>query len=197
LSKLTIGQKRVDGAATSCWRLAPRYRKAILGLHIISAGGLVGATAGVIVLSLRAATAGHADAHALYESGLALAFILAIPSSFASLLTGLLLGLGTAWGVLRYYWVVAKLALLIAIILMGALAVGPGLDHLADDSAAGLEMAGLGDLRHYLTMAGAANLAFILGAIGLSVFKPWGRIRPIRRTGAATRPWSQVNQPES
>lgn len=179
----------------SSWRLPPAWRKGFVGLHVVSSGGLIGATAGVIILALRAATAGHTDAHALYESGLTFAFALAIPFSFGSLLTGLVLGFGTPWGVLRYYWVVAKIALLIAIILTGALAVGPGLERLADDSAAGLQKAALGDDRYYLTLAGVANLVFILTAIGLGVFKPWGRIQLGRRSRAASRSRPEVNQP--
>ena len=38
---------------------------------------------------------------------------------------GLLLGL-VAWGVVRYAWVLAKLALLVGVILVGALVLGPG-----------------------------------------------------------------------
>jgi hypothetical protein len=37
-----------------------------------------------------------------------------VPLCFASLLTGLVMPLGTAWGLFRHYWVVAKL--LIAIV---------------------------------------------------------------------------------
>ena len=37
--------------------------------------------------------------------------VFGIPLSFAALLTGVALGVGTRWGVLRYPWTVAKLVL--------------------------------------------------------------------------------------
>jgi hypothetical protein len=37
-----------------------------------------------------------------------------------------LLGLATPWGVVRHAWVAAKLALLLGVILAGALVLGPG-----------------------------------------------------------------------
>ena len=173
---------RSRGTASISWRLSPVTRKAVLALHIAAAGGLVGATASVMIVAIKAAGLVSDDAHALYESGLTLAFALAIPFSFVSLLTGVLLGVGTSWGLLKYYWVVAKLALIVAVILMGALAVGPWLQQLADDTAPGLKKASLGDARWYLTLAGAVNLFFILAALGLGVFKPWGRIRKSNQT---------------
>jgi hypothetical protein len=159
------------------WRFSARARKAALTFHVISSVGLVGATASVILLAARAATADAVDAHALYESGGMLALALAIPFSFASLITGLALGVGTIWGVFRYYWVVAKIGLLVAILAMGALVVGPSTDILADRTAAGLEGSGLGDRRWLLAGAGAANLSLMVAATILAIYKPWGRIR--------------------
>jgi hypothetical protein len=124
----------------------------------------------------RAATASAEDAHALYDSMAAISLMLAIPLVFGSLLTGLVMGFGTPWGVFRYYWVVAKLALVIAIILTGSFFVGPGTEKLADDAAAGLEGSALGDTRWQIAIAGATNIVFMLVAIILAVFKPWGRI---------------------
>ena len=94
----------------------------------------------------------------------------------------IVLGLGTRWGVLRYWWVTSKLALQLAIILTGALVVRPSVQALIDRSADG---GPLGAARWVLTIAGAANLTFALTAVALAVFKPGGRLRtaagPARR----------------
>ena len=50
----------------------------------------------------------------------AVVFRLAIPFAVLALLTGVLLGLSSKWGVFRYAWVTVKLALLVATAAVGA-----------------------------------------------------------------------------
>ena len=81
-------------------RLSPRARKAVLALHVGASVALIGVTGSVLIVALRAAGADRAsEAHALYTSAQMLAFALAIPFSLTSLATGVVLGLGTRWGV--------------------------------------------------------------------------------------------------
>lgn len=176
MTAIPAGRER-QRAVSRGWRLSPTWRKAVLTLHVVASVALIGATASVMILAARAASAGSAEAQALYQSAGVLAFALAIPFSMASLASGALLGFGTPWGILRYYWVVAKIALLLAIILIGALGVGPSLQDLADRAADGGAGAALGSGRWRLALFGAANLLFALAAAVFSVFKPWGRIR--------------------
>jgi hypothetical protein len=170
-------QARAQAEARSRWRFGARTRKAILVSHIAISVALIGNTASVIVLAIRAASIGSVEANALYELGGVMAFALAIPLSFGALFTGMALGVGTTWGLIRYYWVVTKAALLVAIILVGSFIVGPSLEALADSSSAGLQKGGLGDERWWLMAGGLANIVFMLSAVIFSVFKPWGRIR--------------------
>jgi hypothetical protein len=164
----------------SARRLRPGARKAILTLHVSISVALIGITGSVLVLALRAAGADSAaEAHSLYASVQTLAFALAIPFSLTSLATGVALGLGTRWGVLTYRWVTGKLALQLAIILTGALVVGPSVQALIDRTAAGRP---LGAARWELAVAGAANVVFAAVAVGLAVFKPGGRLRAPRVT---------------
>jgi hypothetical protein len=51
-----------------------------------------------------------------------------IPLSVGALVSGIALGLGTKWGVLRYPWVVAKLALIISVMVVGGAVIGPALN---------------------------------------------------------------------
>jgi hypothetical protein len=84
---------------------------------------------------------------------------------------GLTLGLGTKWGVLRYPWVTVKQALLVSVILVGALVLGPAVEAARDgDTGVGARI-----------LAGAIwDIAALLVATSLSVYKP-GRRRPGRR----------------
>lgn len=164
----------------SARRLSPRARKAVLTLHVGVSVALIGITGSVLIVALRAARADSAtEAHALYATAQTLAFALAIPFSLTSLATGIVLGLGTRWGVLTHRWVAGKLALQLAIILTGALVVGPSVQTLIDRTAAGRP---LGAARWALSVAGAANLVFAAVAVGLAVFKPGGRLRTRRVT---------------
>jgi hypothetical protein len=164
----------------SARRLRPGTRKAVLTLHVGVSVAVIGVTGSVLIVALRAAGADDAaEAHALYGSAQTLAFALAIPFSLTSLATGIALGVGTRWGVLRYWWVTGKLALQLAIILTGALVVRPSVQALIDRTADGRP---LGSARWELTIAGAANLVFAAVAVGLAVFKPGGRLRARRVT---------------
>jgi len=88
------------------------------------------------------------------------ALLFGIPLSFLSLLTGIALGIGTRWGVLRYPWVITKLALIVTVIVVGATVLRPVLD---DDSAP----------NNAALITGAAyDVAALTVATGLGVFKP-------------------------
>jgi hypothetical protein len=148
-------------------RLGPTRRRAMLTCHICSGVGLLGSVAVVLAINIRAAATADAQlAASAYEllSMLTLAF--GIPLSFVSLLTGVFLGLSSRWGVLRHGWVVGKLALLIGVILMGSLILGPGTDAMRR---------GDGGAQARLIAGSAYDVAALLVATGLSVFKPRGR----------------------
>jgi hypothetical protein len=169
----------------SARRLRPGTRKSILTLHVSVSVALIGVSGSVLILALAAVAADSAaEAHALYGATRTLAFGLAIPFSLVSLATGIVLGLGTRWGVLIYRWVAGKLALQLAIILTGALVVRPSVQALIDRSADGRP---LGSARWELCVAGAANLTFAVAAVALAVFKPGGRLRA-RRASDEFRP---------
>ena len=94
------GRRSSARRVMSARRLSPRARKAVLTLHVGVSVALIGVTGSVLIVALRAAGADSAaEAHALYTSAQTLAFALAIPFSLTSLATGIVLGLGTRWGV--------------------------------------------------------------------------------------------------
>ena len=89
--------------------------------------------------------------------------VFGIPLSFGSLATGLVLGLGTKWGVLRHRWVTAKLLLIVSVILVGALVIGPSEAAMVD---------GDGGRETVLIVAAAYQVLALCVATGLSVYKP-------------------------
>ncbi len=138
--------------------------------------GLLGATAATLLLAMSAAaTDDAAFAHSIYRLMALQAAVFGIPLSMLALLSGVALGLGTHWGVLQHWWTTAKLALILGVIVNGALMIGPAVDELRHGPPdAGTELR--------LVLAAALSLAFLLTATTLSVFKPGGR----RRRSATT-----------
>ncbi len=92
--------------------MSPRVRKFALTAHVTSS---VGWTRAVLVF-LALATVGLTSQDAQTVRGVYLvmepaAWSVLVPLAFASLATGIVQGLGTAWGLFRHYWVVFKLIL--------------------------------------------------------------------------------------
>jgi hypothetical protein len=95
--------------------------------------------------------------------------VFGIPLSFASLATGLALGLGGKWGVLRHGWVTAKLLVIVSVILVGAFVIGPSEAAMTD---------GEGGRETVLIVAAGYDVLVLSLATGLSVYKP--RLRASR-----------------
>jgi uncharacterized membrane protein len=91
-----------------------RSRRVVTSIHVIASVGLLGSTAAMLLTAVSAARSSDpAFAHAAYTLMQAEAFAFGIPLSIVSLASGIALGRGTRWGVLRYWWTAAKLVLLV------------------------------------------------------------------------------------
>lgn len=160
-----------SAAPTARLQLSRSARRWWLTGHIIVSVGLLGDSAGFLAVAIRSVTArdpGFSDASwQLLEM---FAFVFGIPLSVAALISGLVLGWSSKWGVLRYPWVITKLALILSVMLVGTLVL-PGLEALRQGGP-GLETR---------LVAGAAwDVAALAVATGLAVFKPGGRRRSLR-----------------
>jgi hypothetical protein len=153
--------------------LLPRgAERALLTFHIVVSVGLLGDSAGFLAVAIRGATTADPElARSSYELLSLFSVAFGIPLSFAALLSGLALGLGTKWGVLRYPWTVTKLLLIASVILAGALVIGPALNEAPGGSSGA-------DTR--LIAASAYDVLALALATGLGVYKP-GRARSTHR----------------
>ena len=160
-------------------RLRPAARRALLTVHIVAGVGLLGDVAAVLAVNLRAATTGdEAFAAASYELLAMFTVVFGIPLSFTALASGILLGLSSTWGVVRYAWVATKLALLVGVILVGSLVLGPGTEAMRT---------GDGGAEARLIAGSAYDVVALTLATGLSVFKPRRRPTRWRRAARASR----------
>jgi hypothetical protein len=120
--------------------------------------------AAVLAVNVRAATTTDPGfTSASYELLEMFTLVFGIPLSFAALISGLILGLGSKWGVLRHAWVTAKLVLLVSVILIGAFVIGPATSEM---------QAGAGDAETLLIAAAAWDVLALALATALSVYKP-------------------------
>ena len=149
--------------------LSPRTRRTVLTIHIIASVGLLGDVAAVLAVNVRAATTSDPEfAATAYDLLSMFSLIFGIPLSFASLISGVVLGLGSKWGVLRYPWVTTKLVLILTVLLVGSFVIGPNTQAMIDDRS-GSETV--------LIVASAYDVLALGLATGLAVFKPGRALR--------------------
>ncbi|MBA3871477.1 MAG: DUF2269 domain-containing protein [Anaerolineae bacterium] len=92
--------------------MTPRIRKLALTTHITTSVGWIGAVVAYLALVIAAMT--NSDVQILRAVWIAMKLIgwyALIPLSLVSLLTGLIMSLGTKWGLFRHYWVLFSLVL--------------------------------------------------------------------------------------
>jgi uncharacterized membrane protein len=153
------------------WPMSRSLRRTVLTVHIIASVGLLGDTAAVLLVNLRAATTDDpALAAASYDLLSMFSTVFGIPLSMVALATGITLGMGTKWGVLRHGWVTVKLAAILSVILVGAFVIGPGTETMRS---------GAGGAETRLIAASAYDVIVLSLATALSVFRP--RFRGARR----------------
>src|SRR5215217_9558763 len=153
--------------------MTPRIRKFALAAHVASSVGWLGAVAAFLALAVVGLTSQDAETvRGVYLVMEPAARLVLVPLAFASLLTGLVQSLGTAWGLFRHYWVVFKLlitgfATLVLLLYMETFRVMAGVA--ADPSAV------LGAVRNPSPAlhAGAALLLLLVATV-LAVYKPRG-----------------------
>jgi hypothetical protein len=92
--------------------MPPRVRKLALAVHLTCSVGWLGAVAGYLALDLTVSTS--QDPQIVRAAWIAMGVVTSsaiVPLALASLSTGLLMSLGTKWGLLRHWWVVISLLL--------------------------------------------------------------------------------------
>jgi hypothetical protein len=156
--------------------LTPGLRKVALIVHLTVSVGWIGAV--VVFLALVVAAMTSQDAQTLRAAWIAMdltgSFTI-VPLALGSLLTGLVMSLGTKWGLFRHYWVLISLVLTILaiVILLGnmqTVSFFAGLAAETDRADVGALRSGLrGELLH----AGIGLLVLLVIQV-LNVYKPRG-----------------------
>jgi hypothetical protein len=152
--------------------MTPGVRKFALSAHLTFSVGWIGAVVAYLALGVAAATS--EDVQTVRASWTAMeltGWYVIVPLALASLLTGLVMALGTKWGLFRHYWVLISFVLTILATVVLLLHM-PTVSSTADvaQKAEGASLDGLGgDLFHP-----AIGLVVLLVIQTLNLYKPPG-----------------------
>jgi hypothetical protein len=166
----TTAHRTTAPSARPAFRLRGTAYKTMLVLHVLTSVGWFGLAVAVVFCWIAAeAAADQGLAHALYLTIAQLPW-LTVPVGLAAIITGGVLGLWTRYGLIRYWWVIIKIIIAVAVVVSDGLLTG--------ESA---HVAAVGHTSEpVLYGSTTAHVVVLALAAVLSVFKPIGRT-PWRR----------------
>jgi len=157
-------------------RMSRRTRRVWLTLHIGVSAGWLGVALTMTALAITGVvTDSHSVRHGAYELLHIVDLAAAIPSMALSIITGLVVSLGTKWGLVKHWWVLVKFGISLTIPVIAGTLESSLADELAIRTA---DPAGQpGGVGIALTVCLASFTAALWIATILSVVKPWDRTR--------------------
>ena len=163
--------------------MTPNVRKFALAVHVTCSVGWIGAALAYLALGIAAGNS-H-DPLIIRTSWLAMDLVgwyVVVPLAIASLLTGIVMSLGSRWGLLRHYWVFIALvltALATAVLLLHMPTVSGAAEAARNADNAGLRALG-GDMIHP-----GLGVFVLLTITVLNIYKPRG-VTPYGRRSNST-----------
>ncbi len=153
-------------------KVGRRTRQLLVFLHVAVSVGWMGAGAANVVLAM---TAGYTSSveirRVCYHMIDRIDLFVVIPLAFAALLSGVVLSLVTPWGLARYWWVLVKLVLTVAVIVYSTFGLGGWVEQSIEATTAGGAASGVAGPLAY---GAALNVVAFLFMTWASVAKPWG-----------------------
>jgi hypothetical protein len=171
-------------------RLSRRTRRFLVLLHVLSAVSWIGVDLVIGALSFSGLTTDDPRRMAIAYTALGMfAVPLLLTLGLLTLTTGVILGLGTRYGLLRYWWVAVKLVLnlvltgLVLVALRPALVEGAAESTLVDPTLPQR----LAQVRFDMIFPPLVSTTTLLFAAWLGSYKPWGPTRRGKRALEAER----------
>lgn len=162
-------------------QLSRNARRLTVVVHSVASALWLGLTIGLLALGIRAYTSGSPDVLTFaYRAMDVFGDYLLIPVSLATLISGVVLSLGTPWGLIRYKWVAWKFVLTLITVGLVAFSLTPGLSDAAATAVAGRPVPNI-DL---IVAPSVATSTYVFMWV-LSILKPWGPTPYGRRVKAA------------
>ena len=156
------------------YTMPQRVRTFALTTHIMVSVGWTGAVAAYLALDVTVMTSQTAQTlRAAYLAMEVIGLYIIVPLALATLLTGLVMGLGTRWGLFRHYWVVISFLLTVfavIVLLVETQTISQLASVAADPTTSSAELRALpSTLLH-----SGLGLVVLLVVLVLNVYKPQG-----------------------
>ena len=155
--------------------LSPRARKFSLSVHLTVSIGWIGAVVAYLGLGTTAVKADDPELiRSMWSAMEIVGWFVIVPLALASLLTGLLMALGTKWGLFQHYWVTISFGLTVfavVVLLLHMPSVTSTADLALAEEGQALQALG-GDLGHP-----SIGLVILLAVQVLNLYKPRGLTR--------------------
>lgn len=161
-------------------RLSRGARRFTLFLHVLVTLSWIGVDLVIGVLSFTGLSTDDPRTMAVAYTAISMfGAPLLLTLGLATLATGVVLGLGTRYGLLRYWWVAIKLVISIVLTVLVLLALRPTLH----DGAVAAKVVDatlperLSQVRFNMVFPPLVSTTALVFAAWLGTYKPWGRIR--------------------
>ena len=155
--------------------MRPPLRKLALTAHVTVSVGWLGAAAAFLALAIAALASGGVETvRGAYVAMEVVGWYVIVPLCLAALVTGLVMSLGTPWGLFQHYWVLLKflITLVATLILFGFTRTLSSLGNLAADTTLSIDQ--LRALNQSPALHSGGGLLALLVTTILAVYKPWG-----------------------
>jgi hypothetical protein len=161
-------------------KLSVKPKNWLLSAHVASGAIWFGTALCMIVIALSNRNTTNGDElYAINSILKRLDDFVIIPSANLSLLTGGLLSWLTIWGFVKHYWVIVKWIATVTLIVFGTFWLGPWTNAITAISDAERAQALQNPLYMFdqkgMIVGAIIQTSCVLGIIGISVLKPWGR----------------------
>jgi hypothetical protein len=138
-------------------RLTQRARLVVVTIHVFTSVGMFGVTGALVVFQV---AVGQLQTRSKPNPILDLVGTWVLtPMAVTGLATGVVLAVGSPWGLLRWRWIICKLQISAMLTVVGL-----------------VNLAGLLDPRSVLVARSCALVALV-ALVAVSVAKPWGRVK--------------------
>lgn len=173
-------------------QMSPAVRKFALAAHLIFSVGWIGTVVAYLALGFSAVRSDDTTSiRAAWTAMELVGWYVIVPLAVASLATGVVMALGTKWGLFRYYWVTISFVLTVfaTIVLLLHMPSVTSVAEIAQRSEGAALRALDGDLEHP-----AIGLVVLLLVHVLNIYKPSGMTRYGWRKQQAARGASEASQ---
>ncbi len=158
-------------------RLSRKGRKALLLFHVLSSVSWIGVDLAMGVLAYRGlATDDPAELAVIYRALEMFCVPLLLTLGLLSLGSGIWLGLGTRFGLVRYWWVLVKLAISLVLLTLVLVALRPTLlEGAAQATVVDASLPErLTDVSRNMLFPPVVSTTMLAFVTWLAVYKPWG-----------------------